>query len=170
MSLLLHTYASSAAAHACTSVKPGAPSRGVSSVCRPGRGGRGRVVVTTAHSSHQRAFAPSQAPRRVVQVAASGSGFAAGMSAAAAAGGAAAASPATLEGVSFADSAPSWETLAARVAELKSQHGQPAAPDYENGVTTPHALVRRFGTTEVGLTLPGAVTRLVAWTTPAVIS
>jgi len=53
-----------------------------------------------------------------------------------------------LEGVTFADAAPSWEVLASRLAELKAAHGMPASPDLENGPTTTHALIRRFGTTE----------------------
>ena len=48
----------------------------------------------------------------------------------------------------FADTAPSWEALDARVASLKEKHGQPLEADLENGPTTPHALVRRFGSTE----------------------
>ena len=53
----------------------------------------------------------------------------------------------TLEGVFFADTAPSWQDLQARVNERKTQHGQPLEADLENGPSTPHALIRRFGTT-----------------------
>lgn len=129
-----------------------------SSACGVGAKTSVTTVVTTSRSTRQRAFAPSQAPRRVVQVAASGGGFAAGMfeqlraraNAAMAASKAAATSSAapSLDGVSFTDSAPSWEKLAHRVAELKTKFGQPLEPDLENGPCSPHALVRRFGTTE----------------------
>lgn len=53
----------------------------------------------------------------------------------------------SLVDVTFADVAPSWDALAARVAERKTELGMPLEVDLENGPTNPHALIRRFGTT-----------------------
>ena len=58
--------------------------------------------------------------------------------------GAAPSSAGTLVGVSFADDAPSWDALEARVAELRAQHGLPVVDDLENGPANPKALLRRF--------------------------
>ena len=60
------------------------------------------------------------------------------------AAGAAPSSAGTLVGVSFADDAPSWDALEARVAELRAQHGLPVVDDLENGPANPKALLRRF--------------------------
>ena len=57
-------------------------------------------------------------------------------------------SPNPLDGVSFDDHAPSWDELAAIVHELKTTHGIPLVADLENGPANPHALTRRFGTSE----------------------
>jgi 2-methylisocitrate lyase-like PEP mutase family enzyme len=57
-------------------------------------------------------------------------------------------SPNPLDGVSFDDHAPSWDELAAIVSELKTTHGIPLVADLENGPASPHALTRRFGTSE----------------------
>ena len=57
-------------------------------------------------------------------------------------------SPNPLDGVSFDDHAPSWDELAAIVSELKTTHGIPLVADLENGPANPHALTRRFGTSE----------------------
>ena len=54
----------------------------------------------------------------------------------------------SLVDVTFADVAPSWDALAARVAERKTELGMPLEVDLEKGPTNPHALIRRFGTTE----------------------
>ena len=57
-------------------------------------------------------------------------------------------SPNPLDGVSFDDHAPSWDELQAIVHELKTTHGIPLVADLENGPANPHALTRRFGTSE----------------------
>jgi|TARA_B100001142_G_C14126873_1_gene575315 hypothetical protein len=57
-------------------------------------------------------------------------------------------SPNPLDGVSFDDHAPSWDELSAIVSELKTTHGIPLVADLENGPANPHALTRRFGTSE----------------------
>ena len=54
----------------------------------------------------------------------------------------------SLVDVTFADVAPSWDALAARVAERKTELGMPLEVDLENVPTKPHALIRRFGTTD----------------------
>ena len=57
-------------------------------------------------------------------------------------------SPNPLDGVSFDDHAPSWDELQAIVHELKTTHDIPLVADLENGPANPHALTRRFGTSE----------------------
>ena len=57
-------------------------------------------------------------------------------------------SPNPLDGVSFDDHAPSWDELTSIVSELKTTHGIPLVADLENGPANPHALTRRFGTSE----------------------